>query len=75
MIRRDVLVHQHDLSPRQAQALMHILEHGNINIQQFEALCPDVNRRTLQRELRSMVEKGVLVTEGATNRLIYRLKE
>jgi len=75
VIRRDVLVHQHDLSPRQAQALMHILEHGSINIQEFEALCPEVNRRTLQRELRSMVEKGVLVTEGATNRLIYRIKE
>ncbi len=75
VIRRDVLVHQHGLSPRQAQALMHILEHGSINIQEFEALCPDVNRRTLQRELRNMVEKGVLVTEGATNRLIYRLKE
>jgi len=75
VIRRDVLVHQHDLSPRQAQALMHILEHGSINIKEFEALCPEVNRRTLQRELRSMVEKGVLVPEGATNRLIYRLKE
>jgi len=24
---------------------------------------------------RSMVEKGILVSEGATNRLIYRLKE
>ena len=75
VIRRDVLVHQRDLSPRQAQALMHILEHGSINIKEFEALCPEVNRRTLQRELRSMVEKGVLVPEGATNRLIYRLKE
>jgi len=75
VIRRDVLVHQHDLSSRQAQALMHILEHGSIKIQEFEALCPEVNRRTLQRELRSMVEKGVLVTEGATNRLIYRIKE
>ena len=75
VIRRDVLVHQHALSPRQAQALMHILEHGSINIQAFEALCPEMNRRTLQRELRNMVEKGVLVSEGATNRLIYRLKE
>ncbi len=75
VIRRDVLIHQHDLSPRQAQALMHILEHGSINIQEFEALCPEVNRRTLQRELRDMVEKRILVSEGATNRLIYRLKE
>lgn len=75
VIRRDVLVGQHNLSPRQAQALTHILEHESINIQEFEALCPEVNRRTLQRELRSMVEKGFPVTEGATNRLIYRFKE
>lgn len=74
VIRRDVRAYQHDLSSRQAQALMHILEHGSINIQEFETLCPETNRRTLQRELRSMVEKGVLVTEGATNRRIYRLK-
>ena len=32
VVRRDVLVHQHDLSPRQAQALMHIFEHGSINM-------------------------------------------
>jgi len=75
VIRRDVLVHRHDLSPRQARALAHVLEHGSINIREFEALFPDVNRRTLQRDLGSMVEKGVLVTEGATNRLVYRLKE
>ena len=66
VIRRDVLVHQHDLSPRQAQALMHILEHGSINIQEFEALCPEVNRRTLQRDLKRMVEKGLLVERGTS---------
>jgi len=75
VIRRDVLVKQHGLSPRQVQALMHILEYGSINIQEFEAICTEVKRRTLQREMRDMVGKGVLVSEGATNRLIYRLKE
>ncbi|WP_025324163.1 Fic family protein [Deferrisoma camini] len=78
VIRRDVLVHQHDLSPRQAQALMHILEHGSINIREFEELCPEVNRRTLQRDLKGMVEKGLLVERGTsptdpTKR--YRLSE
>ena len=28
----------------------------------------------LQRELKEMVNNGVLVQEGATNRLLYRLK-
>lgn len=74
-IRRDVLVKEHDLSDRQANAIGHILEHGSLTIQDFERLCPDVNRRSLQRDLRAMVEIGLLVSEGATNKLMYRMKE
>jgi len=74
-IRRDVLVKAHRLSDRQAKALAHILEHVSLTIQDFEGLCPDVNRRSLQRDLKMMVELGLLITEGATNQLIYRMKE
>ncbi|OQC38763.1 MAG: hypothetical protein BWX64_01828 [Acidobacteria bacterium ADurb.Bin051] len=28
---------------------------------------------TLQRDLKTMMEKGLIVPEGATNQLIYRL--
>jgi Fic family protein len=73
-IRRDVLVKQHGLSDRQARPVKHILEHGSLTIQEFERLCPDVNRRTLQRDLKAMVKEGVLLSEGATNQLIYRIK-
>jgi Fic family protein len=73
-IRRDVLVKQHGLSDRQAKAVQHILEHGSLTIQEFGGLCPEVNRRTLQRDLKALLNKGVLVAEGATNQLIYRLK-
>ncbi len=73
-IRRDVLVKQHGLSDRQAKALEHILRHGSLTIQDFERLCPEVNRRTLQRDLKAMVEGGLLLSEGATNQLLHRLK-
>ncbi|MBM4275961.1 MAG: Fic family protein [Deltaproteobacteria bacterium] len=73
-IRRDVLVKQHGLSDRQAKAVQHILEHGSLTIQEFERLCPEVNRRTLQRDLKAMVNEGLLLSEGATNQLIYRIK-
>jgi len=73
-IRRDVLVKQHGLSDRQAQAIKHILEHGSLTIQDFERLCPEVNRRTLQRDLKAMFDKGLLLSEGATNQLIYRIQ-
>jgi len=73
-IRRDVLVKQYGLSDRQAKAIKHILEHGSLTIQDFQQLCPDVNRRTLQRDMKAMVDAGLLLSEGATNRLIYRIK-
>jgi len=74
-IRRDVLIREHGLSERQAKALGHILEHGSLTIQDFERLCPEVNRRSLQRDLKKMVDMGLLISEGATNKLVYRMKE
>ena len=73
-IRRDVLVKEYGLSERQAMALGYILENGNLTIQDFERLCPEVNRRSLQRDLKAMVDKRLLISEGATNRLDYRIK-
>jgi Fic family protein len=72
-IQRDVLVKEHGLSERQAEALGHVMEHGSLRIQDYEALCPDANRRTLQRDLKHLLDKGLLTGEGATNRLQYKL--
>ena len=74
VIRRDVLSRKHDLNNRQITALEFILEHGRLSIKDFEELCPDVNRRSLQRDLRVMVEKGILESKGATHHQEYRLK-
>ena len=65
-IRRDVLVKEHGLSDRQAHAIGHILENGSLTIQDFERLCPDTNRRSLQRDLKAMIQKGI-VLEKATS--------
>ncbi|MBL7175900.1 MAG: Fic family protein [Desulfobacteraceae bacterium] len=65
-IRRDVIIKEHGLSDRQAKALGHILEHGSLNIKDFEAVCPEVNRRTLQRDLKAIIDKG-LILEKATS--------
>jgi Fic family protein len=66
VIRRDVIIKEYGLSDRQAKALGYILEHGNLTIQDFELLCPEVNRRTLQRDLKAMIDKG-LILEKATS--------
>ena len=73
VIRRDVLAQKHALSDRQRAALGWVLERGRLAIHDFESLCPGVSRRSLQRDLRAMVEMGLLSPEGATNRLSYRL--
>ena len=74
VIRRDVLAKEHALSERQARALDHILKNGSLTIKDFERICPEVNRRSLQRDLKAMVDKGLLAPDGATNKLDYRIK-
>ena len=73
IIRLDVLSHKHDFSKRQMLAIKHALAHGGLTIQDFEVYCGGISRRTLQRELKELVEKGLLAPEGATNRPYYRL--
>ena len=48
-------------------------EEGSLSIQQFEKMCPDVTRRTLQRELKGLIERKFVVSSGATSNLIYLL--
>ncbi|GGG06507.1 MULTISPECIES: Fic family protein [Cysteiniphilum] len=74
IIKLDVLKLNHELNDRQTKAVEHIIEHGQINMQEFSLLCPDVNKRTLQRELKAMAEKKLIESQGATNKLIYVLK-
>lgn len=74
VIRRDVLVQKYGLNDRQAKAVGFIMQHGRLTIQDFELLCPKVNRRSLQRDLKELLNKGLFATEGATNQLIYFMK-
>ena len=65
-IRRDVMAKQHNLSDRQAMALAHILVHGSLTIQDFERLCSRVSRRTLQRDLKLIIDKGLLAEKSTS---------
>ena len=73
-IEQDLLARQHHLSDRQKLAIEYITKHGGITIQQFETICPDVTRRTLQRELKELINKNILSTTGATSNLIYEMQ-
>lgn len=74
-IEQDILVQQYQLSARQRVVIEYILKNGGITIQQFENICSDVTRRTLQRELKDLLNKNILVTTGATSNLIYIFKK
>ena len=55
-IEHDVMAKQYHLSDRQQLVIEYIAKHGGISIQQFEEICPDVTRRTLQRELKELIQ-------------------
>jgi Fic family protein len=74
VIRRDVMVQKHGLNERQSKALEFLLAHGRFTIQDFEELCPDVNRRSLQRDLKGLLDKELVSSEGATHHQEYRLR-
>jgi Fic family protein len=74
VIRRDVIVRKYELNGRQALAVGYLLENPKLRIEDFERLCRKVNRRTLQRDLKGMVEQGVLKAKGAARAAEYALK-
>jgi Fic family protein len=71
-IRRDILVREHRLNERQGRAIEYLLEFPRMDIRDFEGLCPDVSRRTLQRDLTALEAKGLIRHEGETNQLVYK---
>jgi Fic family protein len=68
-IRSDVVAQARRLNPRQAGALDHLLAHGKLTLGELESIFPEVNRRTLQRDLKAMLDKGLLreVATGPTD--------
>ena len=73
VIKADVLAAKHRFNARQKSALRFLLEHGKMTIQDYEALCPQAHRRSLQRDLQGLVKVGLVAASGATNLLEYRL--
>ncbi len=73
VIRRDMLVQKHGLNDRQSKALTYLLGHNKLTIQDFEKLCPNVNRRSLQRDIKGMLDKELISSGGATHHQEYRL--
>ena len=66
------LAQLHQLNYRQSLILKYAASHSKITIQNCEAMFPDVSRRTLQRDLKTMLEQKILLPQGNTDRRLYR---
>ncbi|MBN2031637.1 MAG: Fic family protein [Deltaproteobacteria bacterium] len=74
VIRRDAIAQKHGLSARQALAVGYLLENPVLRIEDYEQLCRGINRRTLQRDIKGLVERGVLKAEGSARAARYKLQ-
>lgn len=66
VIRADVLAQAHALGPRQADVLAAIHDAGMLSLGELEPLVPQVSRRSLQRDLRLLLDKGLIRDNGAS---------
>lgn len=74
VIRRDILAREHRLNTRQGFAIELLLGQSELRIEDLEVLCPDTNRRTLQRDLRVLVGQKLVKAVGAGRGTRYRLQ-
>jgi predicted HTH transcriptional regulator len=58
-IKRDVLVKHFRLNARQAAMIDLMIEREKITISELESRFPNISRRTLQRDLKQLIEKGI----------------
>ncbi len=73
VIRRDVLVQKYNLNDRQSKALGFLLQNAKLTIQDFEGICRGVNRRSLQRDIKDLLNKVLVISQGATHLQEYKL--
>jgi hypothetical protein len=49
---------------RSSKAIEYILQYDRLTIQDYEVLCPEFNRRSLQRDLKDFLEKRLMKESG-----------
>lgn len=63
-IRADVVAKAHHLNARQSAVLAELLSVGRLAVADLEAAFPGANRRTLQRDLKALIDKGLALEAG-----------
>lgn len=68
------IVSQYKLNSRQKLIFKYASNNSGIKIENCEVMLPDVSRRTLQRDLKQLCEKKLLLSAGSTNNRSYSLQ-
>lgn len=60
VIKADIVAKKYGLPDRQKKLMSHLLQHKKIAIKDYEQLYPTANRRTLQRDIKLLLDKGLI---------------
>lgn len=71
----DAVSEKYRLNSRQTLILKYSSHSSKITIQNCEAMFPNVSRRTLQRDLKVMQEKEILLPQGHTDNRSYQFNQ
>jgi Fic family protein len=74
IIRLDVLVKKHGLNERQEKAVEFAIKQGSLHLNDYQEMVPDVDPRTLQRDLKKLMDLGIFVMKGHARSARYHLK-
>jgi len=66
-------VKKQSLSRRQKQILQHLQENNTVEIAQLADIVPQVSKRTIRRDLNTLISHGLIQKTGKTNGTIYEL--
>jgi AcrR family transcriptional regulator len=69
----DQLISSYGLNARQSLILNYAFNNPEITIKNCEHMFPDVSRRTLQRDLKTLSDRNLLLFQGNTDQRRYRL--
>lgn len=62
------------LNERQIEAVMYVKKKGSINLSAFRNLVPEISEKTLYRDLRGLVDRGILKESGKKKGRRYELE-
>jgi Fic family protein len=73
VIKTDLIIREYELNQRQKEIILMGFKNDKFTIKDCEKLFPDENRRNIQRDLKELIDKSLLIAEGTTKNRYYKL--